>query len=50
MVLAHLSENNNLPELARRAAEEALEPRRNLLHRNNLMLASQDRPLGTITI
>lgn len=50
VVLAHLSENNNHPELARRAAEEALEPRRNLLHRNNLMLARQDEPLGTITL
>ena len=50
VVLAHLSENNNLPELAQRAAEEALEPRRNLIHGNNLMLARQGEPLGTITI
>jgi phosphoribosyl 1,2-cyclic phosphodiesterase len=50
IVLAHLSENNNHPELARRSAERALSPRRNLLHANNLMLAFQDRPTETITV
>jgi len=50
VMLAHLSENNNHPELARGCAEEALEPRRNLLHRNELLLAQQDRPTATITL
>ena len=49
IVLAHLSENNNHPELARSSAERALSPRRNLLHANNLTLAFQDRPLEPIT-
>jgi phosphoribosyl 1,2-cyclic phosphodiesterase len=44
VVLAHLSEHNNHPELARTAAERALSDRRNLLH-NRLMLASQTHPL-----
>jgi phosphoribosyl 1,2-cyclic phosphodiesterase len=44
VVLAHLSEHNNHPELARTAAERALSDRRNLLH-NRLMLASQTQPL-----
>jgi phosphoribosyl 1,2-cyclic phosphodiesterase len=44
VVLAHLSEHNNHPELARTAAERALSDRRNLL-RNRLMLASQTQPL-----
>ena len=50
VVLAHLSENNNHPELALRCAEEALSPRRNLLHANNLMLAFQDRPMEPIVL
>jgi phosphoribosyl 1,2-cyclic phosphodiesterase len=44
VVLAHLSEHNNHPELARNAAERALSDRRNLLH-NRLVLASQTQPL-----
>jgi phosphoribosyl 1,2-cyclic phosphodiesterase len=44
VVLAHLSEHNNHPELARTAAEHALSGRQNLL-RNRLVLASQTRPL-----
>lgn len=44
VVLAHLSEHNNHPELARTAAEQALSDRRSLLH-NRLMLASQMQPL-----
>lgn len=44
VVLAHLSEHNNHPELARTAAERALSDRRNLLH-NRLVLASQAQPL-----
>jgi phosphoribosyl 1,2-cyclic phosphodiesterase len=49
VVLAHLSENNNLPELARVAAERALQGRMNLLS-NRLLLASQDRPLESIIL
>lgn len=49
VVLAHLSEQNNHPELARRAAEAALSPRRNLVH-NRLLLASQKQALGTLTL
>jgi len=44
VVLAHLSEHNNHPEIARTAAERALSDRRSLLH-NRLMLASQLQPL-----
>jgi phosphoribosyl 1,2-cyclic phosphodiesterase len=49
LVLAHLSEQNNHPDLARGAAERALAPRRDLL-RNRLMLASQHRPLEPIRL
>src|SRR5438105_15221661 len=44
VVLAHLSEHNNHPEIARRAAEKALGPRRTLLH-NRVGLALQNEPL-----
>ncbi|HET7442457.1 MAG TPA: MBL fold metallo-hydrolase [Terriglobales bacterium] len=47
VVLAHLSEQNNHPELARGTAERALGPRQTLL-RNRLMLAAQARPLDPI--
>lgn len=50
IVLAHLSENNNHPELARTCAERVLEKRRNLLHPNTLKLAFQDQPLETIQL
>jgi phosphoribosyl 1,2-cyclic phosphodiesterase len=49
VVLAHLSEQNNHPELARRAAEEALGSRRTLLH-NRVMLASQTDALQPIRL
>jgi phosphoribosyl 1,2-cyclic phosphodiesterase len=49
VVLAHLSENNNLPELARISAERALWDRMSLLA-NHLMLAEQDRPLEAIVL
>ena len=49
LVLAHLSEQNNHPDLARAAAESALGHRRTLLH-NRLMLASQSQSLGTIRL
>jgi phosphoribosyl 1,2-cyclic phosphodiesterase len=47
LVLAHLSEQNNHPDLARRAAERALGSRCGLL-RNRVMLASQSQPLESI--
>jgi phosphoribosyl 1,2-cyclic phosphodiesterase len=50
IVLAHLSENNNHPEIARKCAEQALEPRRTLLHTQTLMLATQDKHLKPITL
>jgi phosphoribosyl 1,2-cyclic phosphodiesterase len=47
IILGHLSENNNLPELARVAAERALTGRASLLA-NRLLLASQHEPLSAI--
>lgn len=47
VILAHLSENNNLPELARVAAERALNGRASLLA-NRLLLAEQGMPLPSI--
>jgi phosphoribosyl 1,2-cyclic phosphodiesterase len=44
VILAHLSESNNLPELARVAAERALNGRASLLA-NRLLLAAQHEPL-----
>ncbi len=49
VVLAHLSESNNLPELARFSAERALGERMNLLA-NRLLLATQDHPLESIVL
>jgi hypothetical protein len=49
VVLAHLSEHNNHPEIARGAAEKALGPRRTLLL-NRVMLASQTEPLEPIRL
>jgi phosphoribosyl 1,2-cyclic phosphodiesterase len=47
VVLAHLSENNNLPELARLAAERALAVHGRLLA-NRLLVAAQQEPLPSI--
>jgi phosphoribosyl 1,2-cyclic phosphodiesterase len=49
VVLAHLSEQNNHPEIARKAAQQALGQRG---ERSNyrLLLASQGEPLETITL
>ncbi len=47
VILAHLSENNNLPELARVTAERALLGRASLLA-NRLLLAEQHQPLSAI--
>ncbi len=49
VVLAHLSESNNMPELARVAAERALRDRMSLLG-NKLMLANQHAPLESIVL
>ena len=49
VVLAHLSESNNLPELARVTAERALRDRMSLLA-NKLILAQQDAPLTPICL
>lgn len=47
VILGHLSESNNLPELARITAERALNGRASLLA-NRLLLAAQHDPLSTI--
>jgi phosphoribosyl 1,2-cyclic phosphodiesterase len=49
IVLGHLSEQNNLPELARLAAEQAIGDRLSLLG-NRLVLAAQDAPLESICL
>lgn len=47
IILGHLSESNNLPELARLAAERALNGRASLLG-NRLLVAAQHEPLPSI--
>ena len=49
VVLAHLSENNNLPELARISAERALRDRMSLVA-NHLRLAEQDKAMETLVL
>jgi phosphoribosyl 1,2-cyclic phosphodiesterase len=49
IVLGHLSEKNNLPELARLAAEQAISNRMTLLG-NRVVLALQDVPLEPICL
>ena len=49
VVLAHLSESNNLPELARISAERALRDKMNLMA-NKLVLAEQSRPMEPIVL
>ena len=49
IVLGHISEQNNLPELARLAAEQAIRERMSLLG-NRLLLAAQDVPLEPICL
>ena len=49
IVLGHLSEKNNLPELARLAAEQAIGQRMTLLG-NRVVLAAQDAPLDPICL
>jgi phosphoribosyl 1,2-cyclic phosphodiesterase len=49
VVLAHLSEQNNHPEIARREAEKALGSRQTLLH-NRVMLAKQSEAMEAIRL
>jgi phosphoribosyl 1,2-cyclic phosphodiesterase len=49
VVLAHISEQNNHPELARGAAQKALGPRQTLLH-NRVLLAAQAEPMQPIRL
>ena len=49
VILAHLSESNNLPELARVTAERALRGRASLLA-NRLLLAAQHEPISGINL
>ncbi len=49
IVLAHISEHNNHPELARGTAEKALGLRQTLLH-NRVMLAKQSEPMEAIQL
>ncbi len=49
VILAHLSESNNLPALARVSAERALRDRMSLLA-NKLLLAEQHQPLPAISL
>jgi phosphoribosyl 1,2-cyclic phosphodiesterase len=49
IVLAHLSEQNNHPEIARQAAEKALGPQRTLLN-NRIILAAQGAPTETVRL
>jgi phosphoribosyl 1,2-cyclic phosphodiesterase len=49
IVLGHLSEQNNLPELAKLAAEQAIGDRLSLLG-NRLLLAAQDAPMEPICL
>jgi phosphoribosyl 1,2-cyclic phosphodiesterase len=49
VILAHLSESNNLPALARVSAERALAERMNLLA-NKLLLAEQHQPLAALAL
>lgn len=49
IILGHLSESNNAPELARIAAEEALSSHPSLLG-NRVLLATQSTPLDSVTL
>jgi phosphoribosyl 1,2-cyclic phosphodiesterase len=49
IILGHLSESNNAPELARLAAEEAIGGRMTLLG-NRVMLAQQSTPLAALSV
>jgi len=47
LILAHLSESNNLPELARISAEKALNERMSLIN-SHLRVASQNEPIPAV--
>jgi phosphoribosyl 1,2-cyclic phosphodiesterase len=49
LILAHLSEKNNHPEIARTTAERALGRQRSWLH-NRLLLAAQHEPLPAVRL
>jgi len=49
LILAHLSEQNNHPEIARAAAEQALGGRPGLWH-NHVLLATQTQVLESIRL
>jgi phosphoribosyl 1,2-cyclic phosphodiesterase len=49
IVLGHLSEQNNAPELAMMSAEQAVGNRMSLLG-NRILLARQDAPLAPIAL
>ena len=48
LILAHLSDQNNHPEIARVTAERALGEQRSLLMQNQLLLAAQHEPMASI--
>ncbi|HET9184378.1 MAG TPA: MBL fold metallo-hydrolase [Candidatus Angelobacter sp.] len=50
VVLAHLSEQNNHPELARESASKALGERMSLFQSTCISLAQQDKPLQPLTL
>jgi phosphoribosyl 1,2-cyclic phosphodiesterase len=50
LVLLHLSEQNNHPEVARQSAYQALGQRRNLFQESALNVAFQDRPLQPLCL
>jgi len=50
LVLAHLSEENNYPELAQRTAIQALGGKLNLFQANTLAIAQQDKPLQPLHV
>jgi len=49
LILAHLSEQNNHPEIARAAAEQALGGRQGLWH-NRVLLATQTEVLESVRL
>ncbi len=49
VILAHLSESNNMPELARMAAEQAIGDRLSLLG-NRVLLAPQETPMESLCL
>jgi hypothetical protein len=51
VILAHLSENNNNPDVARISAEEALSRRHGAAaFSGELIVASQETPLNTLNL